>query len=153
MHLSFSHHTHSEPTEALKPKHTYNPVLQHFYQCVQKRAMNPDAPLPPLDPTIAQYVNPDAELFEHASAALQQVAEQFTLTKTDHKQKLARKYWKDQLADATCGWRATRPMQAHRRNRRKTVWVRTQRPLIWTRSLAAVWRRLAAFGRCKTFGI
>ena len=43
--------------EALKPKHTFNPVLQRFYQCVQQRAMSPDAPVTTLDPTIAKYYN------------------------------------------------------------------------------------------------
>ena len=42
----------SQPMEALKPKCTYNPVLQHFYQAVQKRALQPEAPVPPLDPVI-----------------------------------------------------------------------------------------------------
>jgi ATP-dependent DNA helicase 2 subunit 2 len=28
--------------EALKPKHTYNPVLQRFYQTLQLRALNPE---------------------------------------------------------------------------------------------------------------
>jgi ATP-dependent DNA helicase 2 subunit 2 len=38
--------------ESLKPKYTYNPVLQRFYQCVQFRALNPDSNLPKLDPLI-----------------------------------------------------------------------------------------------------
>lgn len=62
--------------------------------------MNPDAALPKLDPVIAKYVNPDQELFEKAEAAFAQVAEAFPLTKTDHKEKVSRKYWKDQLAEA-----------------------------------------------------
>jgi len=41
-----------EPVEALKPKYTYNPSLQHFYQAIQKRALNPKASLPKLDPII-----------------------------------------------------------------------------------------------------
>jgi ATP-dependent DNA helicase 2 subunit 2 len=45
---------HSEPQEALQPKSTFNPVLQHFWQCVHARALNPGQPLPQLDPMIAQ---------------------------------------------------------------------------------------------------
>jgi ATP-dependent DNA helicase 2 subunit 2 len=31
------------PNEALKPGQTFNPALQRFYQCVQARALMPDA--------------------------------------------------------------------------------------------------------------
>ena len=44
-----------DPMEALKPRHTYNPVLQRLYQCIQTRALVPGAPLPPLDPIIEKY--------------------------------------------------------------------------------------------------
>jgi len=46
----------SNPMEALKPKYTYNPALQHFYQVLQTRAMQPETPLPPLDPLIEKQV-------------------------------------------------------------------------------------------------
>ena len=41
-----------DPVEGLKPKYTYNPALQHFYQAVQTRALHPNAPIPQLDPLI-----------------------------------------------------------------------------------------------------
>lgn len=49
-------HSYRNPIEALKPKYTYNPALQHFYQVLQSRAMQPETPLPPLDPLIEKYV-------------------------------------------------------------------------------------------------
>ncbi len=68
--------------EALKPKHTFNPVLQHFYQCVQKRAFNKHASLPKLDPLIEKYVNPDEQLLEKSENSLIEFKIQFPLTKT-----------------------------------------------------------------------
>jgi ATP-dependent DNA helicase 2 subunit 2 len=38
--------------EVLRPKEVFNPVLQHFRQCVHVRALQPGAPLPGLDPLI-----------------------------------------------------------------------------------------------------
>lgn len=44
-----------EPVEALQPKNTFNPVVQHLNQCMAHRALNPDEPLPTLDPVIDRY--------------------------------------------------------------------------------------------------
>lgn len=67
--------------EALKPKYTYNPTLQRLYQCVQHRALNPDDPLPELDPLIAKYISPDEELFGKAADAFKEFSSQFTFVK------------------------------------------------------------------------
>ena len=56
--------THRNVTEALRPERTFNPVLQRFYQALQARALEPDCPVPPLDPEIEAFVTPDAALFE-----------------------------------------------------------------------------------------
>jgi len=69
-----------EPMESLKPKFTYNPVLQRFYQCVQHRALHPNAPLPPLDPVISQYCNPDQQLFTAAKRQLEDFKRLFPLS-------------------------------------------------------------------------
>eukprot|EP01114_Cavostelium_apophysatum_P020328 TRINITY_DN6786_c0_g1_i1.p1 TRINITY_DN6786_c0_g1~~TRINITY_DN6786_c0_g1_i1.p1 ORF type:complete len:724 (+),score=198.04 TRINITY_DN6786_c0_g1_i1:75-2246(+) len=87
------------PMEALKPKHTYNPALQRFYQCVQYRALHPQAPLPKIDPQIERYVRPDAELFYKASSALDSFRDSFPLQKSEAvKEKQDRVYWKDAIA-------------------------------------------------------
>lgn len=86
--------------EALKPKHTYNPVLQRFYQCVQHRALHPNTPLPKLDPLVERYVNPDEELFHKAAASIKNFQDEFPLMKSeDKKEKTERIYWKDSLAN------------------------------------------------------
>jgi len=70
------------PVEALKPKYTYNPVLQRFYQCVQKKALNPqESVLEALDPLIARYINPDEQLFHKAKGAIKNFQDSFKLTK------------------------------------------------------------------------
>jgi ATP-dependent DNA helicase 2 subunit 2 len=75
------------PIEALKPKYTYNPALQHFYQVLQSRAMQPEAPLPPLDALVEKYVNPDEELFKNAEDSLKNFKEKFVFVKTELKEK------------------------------------------------------------------
>lgn len=85
--------------EALKPKYTYNPVLQRFYQCVQHRALHPGTPLPKLDPLIEKYINPDEELFHKSASKLKKFKEEFPLTKSEEKkEKTERVYWRDSLA-------------------------------------------------------
>ncbi len=54
--------------EALQPKNTFNPVIQHIYQCLHHRAMNPDAPIPPLDDMIGAYVRTPEVLSANAEA-------------------------------------------------------------------------------------
>lgn len=40
--------------ELLNPVHTFNPILQRFYQTLQARAYDDDAPIPPLPPAIEE---------------------------------------------------------------------------------------------------
>eukprot|EP01094_Clydonella_sp_ATCC50884_P012155 TRINITY_DN2207_c0_g1_i1.p1 TRINITY_DN2207_c0_g1~~TRINITY_DN2207_c0_g1_i1.p1 ORF type:complete len:785 (-),score=247.92 TRINITY_DN2207_c0_g1_i1:306-2513(-) len=88
-----------DPMEALKPKHTYNPTLQRFYQCVQSRALHPNTPLVPLDPVIERYVNPDKELFGNARAALENFKALFPVEPADPKKVGSKRtYWADMLA-------------------------------------------------------
>jgi len=88
-----------EPMEALKPKHTYNPTLQHFYQSLQKRALNSETPLPKLDPVIFKYIHPDEQLFTAAAVQLTNFKSNFTLTKTENIANKKRKYWQDCLTE------------------------------------------------------
>ncbi|KAJ9590743.1 hypothetical protein L9F63_016259, partial [Diploptera punctata] len=45
-----------EQTEVLKPKSTFNPYLQHAYHSLAHRALNPDAPLPPVKEEILKLL-------------------------------------------------------------------------------------------------
>ncbi|KAJ4457638.1 putative X-ray repair cross-complementing protein 5 [Paratrimastix pyriformis] len=72
-----------QPMEAIKPRFTYHPVLQHFYQCLQQRALRPDEPLAALDPFIERYVNPDSEVLRRAEDALNAFKAAFPLHKAD----------------------------------------------------------------------
>lgn len=93
-----------EPEEALKPKRTYNPALQHFFACVQSKALHPERPLPPLDPIVDQYVNPDKNIMERAARALDNVKGSFHLVRTELKEKQSRRrFWSDAFAEAAAG--------------------------------------------------
>eukprot|EP00727_Mastigamoeba_balamuthi_P013963 m51a1_g919 putative atp-dependent dna helicase (755) ;mRNA; r:181520-185343 len=90
-----------ERAEALKPKHTYNPVLQRFYQAVQVRALNSAAAVPELDPEVARYIMPDADLFARAETALRDFGAHFALEKTEAAAKSEKRvYWRDAMDDA-----------------------------------------------------
>ncbi len=65
--------------DKLNPEFTFNPSVQRFYACLEARALDPEAPLQPLDPAIKAYVEPDAALFASASGALAAFAAQFPL--------------------------------------------------------------------------
>jgi ATP-dependent DNA helicase 2 subunit 2 len=74
--------------EALQPKQTFNPVIQHIYQCLHHRAMNPDAPVPPLDEMIAKYVRTPETLASRAAAEAELLKQKFRLVaKTDTRRK------------------------------------------------------------------
>lgn len=52
--------------EPFVPDTMFSPVLQHFYQCLQHRALNPDDPMPPLLDDLQQYVQShQPRLFAH----------------------------------------------------------------------------------------
>lgn len=70
-----------EPVELLKPKRTFNPVIQRFYKCVDRRALDPSAPVQDLDPEIQRYLNPDATILKQAEKALAKFKNSFRLVK------------------------------------------------------------------------
>jgi ATP-dependent DNA helicase 2 subunit 2 len=85
-----------EPMEALNPKYTYNPALQHFYQCVTRRALHPEEPLPQVDPNIRKYSTPDETLFAKAQSVISHFKEKFVLVRTDQKEKEGRRrFWSE----------------------------------------------------------
>lgn len=87
--------------EQLKPKMTFNPVLQYLYQCIQHRALHPeDKKLPSLDERIANYIRPDKNLFEKAEAEVAAMSKAFELKKIEKKaeDKKKRVYWRDLIS-------------------------------------------------------
>jgi ATP-dependent DNA helicase 2 subunit 2 len=85
-----------EPMEALKPKHTFNPSLQYFYQVISSRALKPNLPVPALDPSILGQVSLDEEKRSQAAAPVARFHEAFTLTKTENKEKEnRRRFWSE----------------------------------------------------------
>ena len=84
----------NEPIEALIPKYTYNPILQRFYQAVEKRALDPHADISEMDPSISSYIHPDASLLRQAAPKLANFKSSFTLAPVEKKEKKKRN-WKD----------------------------------------------------------
>ncbi|KNC52940.1 ATP-dependent DNA helicase 2 subunit ku80 [Thecamonas trahens ATCC 50062] len=83
-----------EAVEALKPENTYNPVMQYFYQVVQHRALHPDdTALPPVDPIISAYMQPDANLFAAAAPAMAAFKELFPLVPAEKTKKRRARFW------------------------------------------------------------
>jgi len=73
--------------ESLKPKHTFNPVLQRFYQCVEHRALDSSAPVSDLDPLIAKYIQPDDCMIKISAPAIDSLKKSFPLTRVEAKKK------------------------------------------------------------------
>jgi ATP-dependent DNA helicase 2 subunit 2 len=88
-----------EKHEALEPEFTINPVLQHFYQSVQRRALDPSANVAQLDPVIARTQHPDPQLFEKAAPSIVRFKQLFPLQKVEQKENSGRKrHWRDLYA-------------------------------------------------------
>ena len=83
-----------DPEEALQPKSTFNPVVQRMYQGIQHRALNPQDPIPELDPLLKNYVEPHKKLWQVASVQGAAVTEGFQLTmvsvSSDHRHRFLR---------------------------------------------------------------
>jgi len=86
----------SNPIETLKPSETFNPVLQHFYHCLEFRALNSDnKSLPNLDEKIANYLRPDINLFENNKYS-KVLNKFFTIKEIDQpKDKKKRIFWRE----------------------------------------------------------
>lgn len=63
--------------DSLDIKEIRNPMFQIFYEAVNHRAIHPNEPLPPSDPSIVTPLTPDPDLFEKASVDLQRFKELF----------------------------------------------------------------------------
>lgn len=82
--------------EQLRPKITFNPVLQRIYQAIQHRALNPDDPdFPELDENITSYISPDKSLFEKAANEVKTFTNSFELKALEKDTKRNRVLWRD----------------------------------------------------------
>jgi len=79
--------------EAFQPSFTFNPVLQRFYDNVQRRAMDPSAEIAELDPTIAKYCTPDPAMLEKAHGAFVNFQRVFPLQVIDKNEKKRKRQW------------------------------------------------------------
>lgn len=89
--------------EALEMKYTFNPTRQYFYQTVFHRVFNQGEELPPLDPTIKDYITPEKELVKQAKNELKTVKEAFQLEVVDEdedEKKNKKVFWRQLLNDA-----------------------------------------------------
>lgn len=85
-----------EPTEALKPKYTFNPSLQYFYQVILSRSLKPNLPMPPMEKSILDQISLDDKVLKSASGAIDRFDDAFVLTRTEVKEKENRKrFWSD----------------------------------------------------------
>ena len=91
--------------ESLNVKQTFNPVLQHFNDCLNHRVFHPDdEKLPQVNAEISAYLRPDRGLFDRAAKASKAFASAFTIkVKTEEElkggAKKARVCWKDLLSE------------------------------------------------------
>lgn len=85
-----------EPMEALKPKYTFNPSLQYFYQVILSRALKPNLPMPPMDESILAQISLDEKLQKASAGAQERFNDAFVLVRTEVKEKENRKrFWSE----------------------------------------------------------
>lgn len=82
-------------SELYKPKDTFNPVIQHVYDCMAIRARDPSVAIPAAGPAIRRFVARDPALFDAAASEIAAFREQLPLTlKVAAAQKNSvREYW------------------------------------------------------------
>lgn len=89
-----------EHGEGYRPTRTFHPSLQRFYQALQARALDPQAPLPPLHPTIRAYVETPTGLHEAATDACRRFRAAFPLREPEAaKARGTKRYWGDRVVE------------------------------------------------------
>ena len=88
----------ADDDELLRVKQTFNPVLQHFTDCLNHRACHQEG-LPEVNPEISAYLRPDRTMFQGATKACRAFASAFTLKEVEPSEaKKPRVCWKELLA-------------------------------------------------------
>ena len=76
---------------------TFNPSIQYLNQVLVERINNPEAPLPPINENITDYLKPDIEMYSRAEEEVSAFDQAFTLNQVDVEPEKKRVYWKDIL--------------------------------------------------------
>uniref|UniRef100_A0A1A8J444 X-ray repair cross-complementing protein 5 n=2 Tax=Nothobranchius kuhntae TaxID=321403 RepID=A0A1A8J444_NOTKU len=77
-----------EERDLLKPHHLPNPAFQRHFQCLHHRAVNPDSPLPPMEPWLEAALDRPGVIKERCQAQLEEMKKLFPLTDVEKKKKL-----------------------------------------------------------------
>ncbi|OWM64948.1 hypothetical protein CDL15_Pgr028666 [Punica granatum] len=78
--------------EILSPDFTPNPVLERFYNCLDLKAQNPDAKVPPLDKTLKKITEPDPELFVRNKSVINAFRRHFEVKPNPKLKKSSRRF-------------------------------------------------------------
>uniref|UniRef100_A0A8C9TCI2 X-ray repair complementing defective repair in Chinese hamster cells 5 n=1 Tax=Scleropages formosus TaxID=113540 RepID=A0A8C9TCI2_SCLFO len=74
-----------EPQDIFKVNHIPNPQFQRLFQCLQHRALNPNAPLPAMEPWLQAMLERPQVVTARCRTQLQEVRKRFPLTEVVHK--------------------------------------------------------------------
>jgi len=81
------HDEDGDPMEAVQPKDTFNPTHQRMYECIVHRSLNPQDPLPNLDPLLKQYIEPHRNLWNRTTNFANKLTQTIALKVLDDKKK------------------------------------------------------------------
>uniref|UniRef100_A0A3P8VMX9 X-ray repair cross-complementing protein 5 n=1 Tax=Cynoglossus semilaevis TaxID=244447 RepID=A0A3P8VMX9_CYNSE len=87
-----------ETDDLFRVHHIPNPDFQRLFQCLHHRAVNPSAPLPPIEPWLKAALERPEVISERCRAPLEQIKKNFPLTEVEKKKPLktsAQIYGKD----------------------------------------------------------
>eukprot|EP00040_Diaphanoeca_grandis_P018567 m.97702 g.97702 ORF g.97702 m.97702 type:complete len:717 (+) comp27002_c0_seq1:212-2362(+) len=85
-----------DPMEAVQPKDTFNPVHQRMYECIVHRSLNPEDPLPKLDPMLKRYIEPHKDLWSRTTMEAEKLKLNFTLKSLDRKKRKEGQQWDEE---------------------------------------------------------
>ncbi|XP_028993054.1 X-ray repair cross-complementing protein 5 [Betta splendens] len=77
-----------EQKDMLKVHHIPNPAFQRHFQCLHHRALNPDMPLPPMEPWLKAALERPEVINERCKVPLAEIKRKFPLTEVEKKKKL-----------------------------------------------------------------
>jgi ATP-dependent DNA helicase 2 subunit 2 len=89
-----------EKMEALKPSETFNPIVQHFYECLHTRVLHPNDELPKIDENITQTCLPQLAkdsfyqtMLQKSKESIEIFCKEFPLKKIEEKTKEKKRFW------------------------------------------------------------
>ena len=75
-----------------KIKNCFNPVLQHYYQCISQRAIDEKTEVPEIDPVILEYLCPEKKM--KCKEELDNFKKLFNLKEQDIKKEKGKVFWR-----------------------------------------------------------